>query len=157
MTAVLEIGRGEFTFCAAHTGLHRGGFEPLHGHTFVVTVRVAGKIDTAGMVTDFGVVKTALRDAIAPLRRRTLVATQADGVEVQTTAGQVRFGHDGKYYDLPAGDVALLPLANTTTEALAAYLLDQLDHVLPQPDLEWVELTLAEAPDVAATVRKALR
>jgi len=126
VSTVIEIGRGEFTFCAAHTGLHADGFEPLHGHTFVVTVRLAGEINPAGMVTDFGPVKAALREAITGLRRRTLVATRADGVMVDVGGGRVGFGYGDKHYDLPASDVALLPLVNTTTEAIAGYLLDQL-------------------------------
>lgn len=42
--------------------------------------------------------------------------------------GQVITGCGGKHYSLPAEDVALLPVANTTTEALAAHLLSK---VLP--------------------------
>jgi len=155
--AMIEVGRGEFTFCAAHTGLHADGFEPLHGHTFSVELRLAGQVDAAGMVTDFGPVKAALREAIKPLRRRTLVATRAAAAPVETGDDGVRFGFGGKRYELPAEDVALLPLVNTTTEAIAAYLLDQLDSVLRQPGVAWAELSVAEAPDVAATVRRELR
>ena len=158
MSAVLEIGRGEFGFCAAHTGLHADGFEPLHGHTFTVVLRLGGDLAAHGMVTDFGPVKAALREVIAPLRRRTLVATAVQDVTVQTRDGRVRFGHGDKFYDLPAGDVALLPTVNTTTEALAAYLLEQVIGVIGQcVGVDWMELTLAEAPDVAAAVRLDLR
>lgn len=106
---------------------------------------------------DFGSVKAALRKAIAPLSRRTLVAARADGVPVIVHDGRVRFGHGDKHYDLPEGNVVLLPLPNTTTEAIAAHLLDQLDVALHQPGLAWAELTLAEASDITATVRRELR
>lgn len=152
MKATVDIGKGEFTFCGAHTGLHAGGYEPLHGHTFILSLKLYGTVDAAGMVTDFGPVKAALRTAIAPLRRRTLVATLAEDPPVTATGGRIRFGDPAKYYDLPAADVALLPLTNTTTEAIAGYLADQI--ALALSDVEEVELTLSEAPDVSVTVRR---
>jgi 6-pyruvoyl-tetrahydropterin synthase len=155
VSAVIEIGRGEF--CAAHTGLHAEGFEPLHGHTYSVVLRVGGEVDALGMVTDFGPVKAALRQAVAPLRRRTLVAAAGD-VQVDTCGGRVRFGRGGRWYDLPGADVALLPVVNTTTEAVAAYLLGQVETTLAgQPGLAWAQLRLAEAPGVAVAVRRELR
>lgn len=154
MNALVEIGGGEFSFCAAHTGLHEDGFEPLHGHTFTVTLRLAGPVDARGMVADFGPLKAALRRAIAPLRRRTLIATAVSEAPVTVDGQRVRFGDVDKHYDLPAGDVALLPLANTTTEAIAEHLLSQV--CVGVAGLDWIELTLAEAPDVAVTIRRTL-
>ncbi|MBO4161721.1 6-pyruvoyl trahydropterin synthase family protein [Micromonospora antibiotica] len=151
MTAVIVLRGGEFSFCAAHAGLHADGYEPLHGHTFVVTLRLAGQADDNGMVTDFGPVKTTLRRVIAPLRRRTLVAGRASGVDL-SVPDQVRFGD----YTLPALAVAVLPVVNTTTEAIAGHLLDQVLLHAPVPGLHWAELDLAEAPDVSATVRRLL-
>ena len=57
---------------AAHTGIHDGAFEPLHGHSFTVTLCLHGDLDSAGMLVDFSIVKRELAAVIAPLRRRTL-------------------------------------------------------------------------------------
>ncbi|MGH3710726.1 MAG: 6-pyruvoyl trahydropterin synthase family protein [Pseudonocardiaceae bacterium] len=76
LTTVL-VGRGEFDFSAAHAGLHDGEFEPLHGHTFQVTLRLLGIPGDDGMLLDFGEIKTALRETIAPLRRRTMMPGHA--------------------------------------------------------------------------------
>jgi 6-pyruvoyltetrahydropterin/6-carboxytetrahydropterin synthase len=158
MSTVIEIGGGEFAFCAAHTGLHEDGFEPLHGHTFLVTVRLAGRRDHAGMVADFGQLKTALREAIRPLRRRTLIATRTDRATVKSAGGQVRVSDGLRTFEVPVSDVALLPVPNTTTEEIAGWLLDQVvDQLRERSGLEWAELTVAEAPDTAATVRRDLR
>lgn len=154
MITVIAIGGPEFSFSAAHSGLHDGRFEPLHGHTYWVRLRVAGEPDGNGMLVDFTVVKKALRQAIEPLRRRTLIAADSPGVSVTTLEGQVCVEGGGKRYVLPAGDVALLPLSNTTTEAIARHLLDGLLSVLAGYEaLAWAELELSEAPDTAATVR----
>lgn len=155
----ITIGGGEFSFCAAHTGLHDGEFEPLHGHTFSVTLRLTGTPGPAGMVADFGPVKTALREALAPLRRRTLVARDVPGVRVTLGRDTVHMASRTKLYVFPLADVALLPVPNTTTEELAGYLLDAvLTGLVSACSSEtggWrsLELELAEAPDVRATVR----
>lgn len=154
MPAAITIGgTGPFQFSAAHAGLHDGEFEPLHGHTFTVTVRLRGDLDGCGMLADFHAVKKALTGAIGPLRRRTLMPARPSGGRCRTEDGQVFIECGTKRYSLPAGDVTLLPVTNTTTESIAAYLFDQ---VLPQlrhhPGLLRAELTLAEAADTAATI-----
>ncbi|MEV6868274.1 6-carboxytetrahydropterin synthase [Streptosporangium subroseum] len=155
MPTTIEIGgHAPFGFSAAHTGLHDGQFEPLHGHSFTVTLRLHGRgLDAAGMLVDFHLVKKALAEIIAPLRRRTLMPAQPPGGTCTVEDGQVVITCGGKCYSLPEQDVALLPVPNTTTEALAAYLLEQLlPHLHGEPALRRVELVLAEAPDTCATV-----
>ncbi len=155
MSVVVEVGPGGFGFCAAHTGRHAGRFEPLHGHMFQVRLRVCGQPDQAGMVMDFATLKAALRQAVGPLRRRTLLA--AADADPADPDGLVRFGDAVKRYALPAADLMLLPVGNTTTEELAGYLLDRLAPVLSAAaGLVWAELVLAEAPGVAARVRRSL-
>jgi 6-pyruvoyl-tetrahydropterin synthase len=153
MLTTLEVGRGEFGFSAAHTGLHDGEFEPLHGHTFHVTLRVSGTPDADGMLVDFTKVKAALREAIAPLRRRTLMPGDAPEVHIAPENNTLSIAAGRKWYVLPADDVVVLPLANTTTEAIAGYLLAQVLPHLCGDSVTTVELELSEAPDTAATAR----
>lgn len=148
----IEIGGSPFVFSAAHAGLHGGEFEPLHGHTFTVTVRLTGDLDETGMLTDFHVVKKALAAVIDPLRRRTLMPAHPPGGSCVQEDGQVFIECGAKLYGLPAEDVVLLPVVNTTTEAIAAHLLEQLPpYVRDEPGLARIELTVAEAPDTRAT------
>lgn len=148
----IEISGGPFVFSAAHTGLHNGEFEPLHGHTFSPTLFITGRMDEAGMVTDFHDVKKALAQVIAPLRRRTLMPARPSDGSCVSEDGQVFIECGAKRYSLPSEDVALLPVANTTTEAIATYLLDELVPFLREaPYIAQVQLRLSEAPDTAAT------
>lgn len=151
-TVITIGGDGQFTFCAAHAGLHDGQFEPLHGHTFTVTLRLHGDPDPAGMVLDFSTVKSELRAVIAPLRRRTLMPATPPGGRCERKGEQVIIGCGTKLYSFPAGDVVLLPVANTTTEEIAAYLLDQLTTRLGTGQICAAELVLAEASDTSVTV-----
>ena len=148
----IEISGGPFVFSAAHTGLHNGEFEPLHGHTFSPALFITGRMDEAGMVTDFHDVKKALAAVIAPLRRRTLMPAELPGGSCVSEDGQVFIECGAKRYSLPSEDVALLPVANTTTEAIAAYLLDQLVPSLRDaPHIDQAQLRLSEAPDTTAS------
>lgn len=152
LTVITVGGDGKFAFSAAHAGLHDGEFEPLHGHSFTVTLRLHGEQDEAGMVCDFTDAKNALAAVIAPLKRRTLMPAKLAGGRCDRDGGQVIIGCGAKLYSLPASDVVLLPVTNTTTEQIAAWLLTELTPALTAPGLRLAELVLAEAPDTSATV-----
>lgn len=153
MLTTVEVGRGEFGFSAAHTGLHDGEFESLHGHTFQVTLRLSGTPGDDGILIDFGEIKTALREAIAPLRRRTMMPGRAPEVLItsEDSALSIVAGH--KRYVLPAEDVVVLPLSNTTTEAIAGYVLERVLPYLHGYGLVTVELEISEALDTSAIAR----
>jgi 6-pyruvoyl-tetrahydropterin synthase len=152
LTVITIGGNGKFAFSAAHAGLHGGQFEPLHGHSFTVTLRLHGEPDETGMVCDFTDAKNALAGVIAPLKRRVLMPAAPPGGRCDRDGGQVVIECGTKLYSLPAGDVVLLPVANTTTEQIAAWLLAELVPALVAPGLRLAELVLAEAPDTSATV-----
>jgi 6-pyruvoyl-tetrahydropterin synthase len=152
LTVITIGGDGKFAFSAAHAGLHDGEFEPLHGHSFTVTLRLHGEPDETGMVCDFTDAKNALAAVIAPLKRRTLMPASPPGGRCDHDGNQVVIECGTKRYGLPAGDVVLLPVPNTTTEHIAAWLLAGLVPLLGAPGLRLAELTLAEAPDTSATV-----
>ena len=152
LTVITIGGGGPFAFSAAHAGLHGGQFEPLHGHSFTVTLRLHGEPDETGMVCDFTGVKQALAAAIAPLKRRTLMPAALPGGRCEREGSQVVIECGDSFYSLPARDVVLLPVPNTTTEQLAGWLLAQVMPALAAPGVRLAELVLAEASDTSATV-----
>ncbi|MBV9012603.1 MAG: 6-carboxytetrahydropterin synthase [Pseudonocardiales bacterium] len=153
MFSTVEVGRGEFSFSAAHAGLHDGEFESLHGHTFQLTLRLSGIPADDGMLIEFGKVKAALREAIDPLRRRTMMPGRSEEVLITSENDTLSIVAGRKRYVLPAEDVVVLPLANTTTEAIAGYLLERALPYLPGYGLTTVELEVSEAPDTSASAR----
>jgi 6-pyruvoyl-tetrahydropterin synthase len=152
----LEMARAEFGFYAAHLALYKGEVEPLHGHTFQITLRVSGEPDTSGMVAEFSDIKPAMRSAVAPLRRRTLVPGQAPELRITPENDFLSITCGRKRYLLPAEDVTVLPLANTTLEALAGYLLSQVLPQLQRTELVAAELEISELPGTSATARAGL-
>jgi 6-pyruvoyl-tetrahydropterin synthase len=123
----------------------------LHGHTFQVTLRVSGELDASGMVAEFSEIKPAMRDAVAPLRRRALVPGQAPELRITPNNDSLSITCGSKRYLLPAEDVTVLPLVNTTLEALAGYLLSQVLPHLQMAGLVAAELEISEHPGTSAT------
>jgi 6-pyruvoyltetrahydropterin/6-carboxytetrahydropterin synthase len=156
MRTTLEMARAEFGFYAAHMALYRGEVEPLHGHTFHVALRLSGELDASGMLVEFSDVKPAMRDAVATLRRRTLVPAKAPELEITRRDDSLSITAGRKRYVLPAEDVTLLPLRNTTLEALAGYLLGQVLPALPRAGLVAAELEISEPPGTSAIARSDL-
>ncbi|HEY3684766.1 MAG TPA: 6-carboxytetrahydropterin synthase [Streptosporangiaceae bacterium] len=145
MTATCEI-KG-FTFSAAHSGLHDGVYERMHGHTYTVTVWVHGEPDRHGVIVDFTLVKQAMRELLQSLHHRVLIAREPVAGTVRMAGNELHLTDGAKRYVLPAEDVALLPVANTTTEAIADHLLNGLIPALEgRPGLYEVEIELAESP-----------
>lgn len=154
-----HVGGPGWDFNAAHTGLHDGVLEPLHGHTYQVTLTVCGEPDDAGMVADFAILMGALRDALAPLKRRTLVATEAPGLLVMEDDGLLHVSGGGAWFSLPRTWVTLLPMVSTSTEELAGYLADQLGAALYEssPRVERLEVTVTESAECAASAEVVVR
>lgn len=151
MLMTVEVGRGEFGFSAAHAGVHDGEFEPLHGHTYQVALRLFGIVHADGMLIDFGEIKAALREVIVPLRRRTMIPGRTPEAVITSENNTLSIVAGRKRYVLPAEDVVVLPLVNTTTETIAGYLLDRILPYLHGYGLTTVELEVSEAPDTSAT------
>lgn len=152
----LELARAEFGFYAAHLALYRGALEPLHGHTFQVALRVSGEPRPDGTLVEFTAIRTAVRDAVAPLRRRTLIPGQAPELQIVPEQDGLSITDGRKRYLLPPADVTVLPLANTTLEAIAGHLLEQVVAHLRRPGLVAAELEVSEPPGTRATARAEL-
>lgn len=64
-------------FCAAHALSIKGSTEPVHGHNFRVTAKIAGPgLDNDGLLCDFHEVERALKQVIEPLHNRNLNETE---------------------------------------------------------------------------------
>lgn len=152
----IEISDDSFCFPAAHLALHGWGCESLHGHTYAITLRLSGDLDTSGMVADFHRVKELVRKTVEPLRRRVLVPVQNEKVQVKPVGDHVDIDcGSGKHYRFPRCDVAFLNIANTTTELLADYVLDGAWPVLQTwGGIRQATLRLSETPGQAAVVTR---
>lgn len=115
----------EIQFSAAHQiEGHPGPCSRLHGHNYHALITISGdELDDQGMLLDFGELKAACRDIIAPLDHTFL-------------------------NDLPA-----FANINPTAEALARHIHHQLGLKLPslRPDLRVARVTVRESQTSSAT------
>jgi 6-pyruvoyltetrahydropterin/6-carboxytetrahydropterin synthase len=128
MTALyrLEVIKDDLGFAAAHFITMRGKCERLHGHNYLVTVEVAGRLGDDGYVVDFGVIKRHAREIAKSLDHRVLLAAQNSQLGFSEASGEITVTYGAKRYIFPLDEVVLLPIANTTAELLATYFCGQL-------------------------------
>lgn len=154
------VSKDYLKFAAAHFIAYPGFREPLHGHNYQVSVRVEADLGPDGYVLDFGLVKRLAKALCEELDERVLmpqeseclrIVTAGDGVEVTTESGD--------RFRFPAADVRLLPIAHSSAEELAAYLLGRLAAALAREaggrGLVGLEVGVGEAPAQVAYCRQA--
>lgn len=154
----LVVSKDYLKFAAAHFIAYRGFREPLHGHNYQVSVRLEADLGPDGYVLDFGTVKRLARALCEELDERVLVPTQSDCLQVTTSGASVEVTtEDGARFVFPTSDTRLLPIAHSSAEELAAYLLDRLRDALRSEiggrSLAMLEVGVAEAPGQMAFCR----
>lgn len=145
-------------FSAAHFMAYPGFRERLHGHNYQLTVRVEASLGADGYVLDFGTVKRCAKALCDELDERVIVPAKSDCVTVRVADGTVEMvTEDGDRFVCPEGDCAVLPIAHSSAEELAAYLLGRLREALagevPTRAIRVLELGVAEAPGQTAYCR----
>jgi 6-pyruvoyltetrahydropterin/6-carboxytetrahydropterin synthase len=153
----VRLDKADFQFCAAHFCVFPGEREPLHGHNYRVYVELGGPVDELGYVAEFGWVKKVIRELMATLDHRVLIAEQCPELEVAHDAGQVHVRWRSDCWSFPEGDVVRMPMKNTTAELLAGYLWGQIRDRLETPGA-WQRLTVEveETPGQRAGIAREL-
>ena len=91
----------------------------LHGHSYIVRLRLEGDIGADGMLMDFVVLKKELKAIIEELDHKTLLPTLSEDVKVTADEESVEAVSCGKRYVFPRMDVTLLEIPTTTAEEMA--------------------------------------
>lgn len=123
----IRIDKEDIKFSAGHFTLFADGArERLHGHNFKVSAVIATRITSHGMAFDYNIIKRAMRSLCEELDEYVLIPERAEALAISHAGRSVviRYGEDE--FRLPADDVRLLPIRNTTVEELAIYLLGRL-------------------------------
>jgi len=154
----LSLSKQDFKFSVAHfTVFSAGEAELLHGHNYRVSVEMEGpEVSDLGLLADVARVKAEIRAVCAELDSHTILPTQSPLVSVEEIAGDggaagggkggakvdVRYGE--RRYVLPATDVVLLPLANTTMELFARYFWRRLAPALAESGVDRLAVAVEE-------------
>ena len=154
------VSKDYFKFNAAHFMAYPGFRERLHGHNYRVSVRIEGGLGSEGYVIDFGDIKNAARAICAEIDERMIVPLRSDCLKIERTGGQVEITtEDGSRFSIPEQDCAILPIAHSSAEELAAYVCDRLVdalEILLVRSVSAIEVAVAESPQQEARYRRAL-
>ena len=155
----VAVDKQYLQFCSAHFITFKGRREPLHGHNYHCSVVLEGELAPDGYVIDFGDVKQAARQACDGLDHLTLLPGESPLVVVEKDGTDVRVTYGADRFVLPAQDVRVLPLPNTTSEHLARFIASELLRLLPEgarASLRAIEVGVEEAPGQRAWYRRDL-
>jgi len=119
--------RRNIRFSAAHWVEHAGKCERLHGHDYYVSIKLYGPVSSDGMIIDFSLVKSTLKDIVDKLDHRVLVPERKI---VKREGGLVYVKKDAKVIALPEEDVKELPVEVVTAEELAKYIAERFYDIL---------------------------
>ena len=158
-TYSVRVAGDDHVFSAAHfIVLGDGSCEPLHGHDYRVSAEVEGPLNENHYVVDFCLLDNFLSAVLDRLDHRTLLPSGGDKLQVVAATEEVEVRFAARRWRFPADDCALLPVANTTSEAIARHLaemlLERLREALPADALpRAVKIDICESPGRTASCR----
>jgi 6-pyruvoyltetrahydropterin/6-carboxytetrahydropterin synthase len=160
ITHRISVSGDRLRFAAGHFATYGGGLEPLHGHNYEITVHLDGDLTGDSWVMDFSELRRVAADICRELDHKFLLQGESRALEIRKDAGayEVRFGD--RRYVMPAGDVALLPLDNTTAERIAQWFAGRLEEALRahgQTNVSRISVGVQEAPGQAGWYSRAVR
>jgi len=152
----LEID-GEYAgirFSACHFIAGHNKCGRLHGHTYVVSMKLHGDVGKDGMVMDFIPLKKELRALADELDHRVLVPANSKRITV-ALGEEVFIKAEGKKYALPKEDVVLLPTEESSAEELCKYILGRVVELVDFPsNVKEIEVGVHEELGQSAWVSK---
>lgn len=125
---VLEIdgGYGGLRFSACHFIPRHEKCSRLHGHSYIVRLRLEGDIGPEGMVMDFVVLKRKLKEMIEFFDHAVLLPGTSDIVRLTENGDQMDVECLGRRYSFPRSDVRVLDVPTTTAEEMSRMMAERL-------------------------------
>ena len=132
---IIEIDGGHtgITFSSCHFIPRHEKCSRLHGHSYIVRMKLEGELDENGMVMDFVVLKKKLRSMIAEMDHKVLLPAGSKVVRITEKDGSVEVVSCNKRYVFPAEDVLMLDIPTTTAEEMARMMTDRIIEEIDFP------------------------
>ena len=147
--------RSNIRFSSAHIIHEYDRCGRLHGHTYAVHTKIFGEPDEKGIIVDFSLLKNALRDIASKLDHSILIPEKSNIVQIEKQKESVKISALGKTYVFPKSDCVFLPIASTSAENIAKFILDYLVENLDIPSgVKCVEIGVDEGYGQGARISK---
>jgi 6-pyruvoyltetrahydropterin/6-carboxytetrahydropterin synthase len=120
----IAVHKDYLKFSAAHFLIFPDGTaERLHGHNYKVYVEVSAGLDAHGLVVNFQEIKPLIREIVDELDERLLIPGKHPVLTAERTAdGMMEIRYRERRYLIPAEEVLVLPIGNSSAENLATWL-----------------------------------
>ena len=126
-TFKVRVTKDHLIFCAGHFISYEGDkCERLHGHNYRTAVEVEAPLDPNHYVFDFLALLDLTRALVAELDHRMLLPNGAGLIRVEPEGANWKALYKDRSWSFPRDECVILPVPNTTTELIAAYLCDRL-------------------------------
>jgi 6-pyruvoyltetrahydropterin/6-carboxytetrahydropterin synthase len=98
----------------------------LHGHSYILRLRIEGDIGENGMAMDFVLLKKELRKFVDEFDHRTLLPGKSEIVHIKDEGESYEVICDGKRYVFPKMDVVILDVPTTTAEEMTKMMAERM-------------------------------
>ena len=106
----------------------------LHGHSYIVRLRLEGEIGENGMIMDFVVLKKKLKEMIDEMDHAVLLPARSEIVKITAEEDSVLVDNCGKKYMFPRMDVRMLDVPTTTAEEMSKMMAEKLVNEIKIPE-----------------------
>ena len=118
----ISIEKDYLKFSAAHFLIFPdGSAERLHGHNYKVYVDVHTDLNEHGLVVNFKEIKPLVREVCDELDEHLLIPGEHPVLTAARVGAQMEIRYRERRYLIPAEEVIVLPIGNTSAENLAAW------------------------------------
>lgn len=118
----IAIEKDYLKFSAAHFLIFPdGSAERLHGHNYKVYVELHTELDEHGLVVNFMEIKPLVREICDELDEHLLIPGKHPVLTAERTDEHYEIRYKERRYLVPAGEVIVLPISNSSAENLAAW------------------------------------
>ena len=118
----ISIAKDYLKFSAAHFLIFPDGTaERLHGHNYKVFVDVHTDLNEHGLVVNFKEIKPLVREVCDELDEHLLIPGDHPVLTAVRVGAQMEIRYRERRYLIPAEEVIVLPIGNTSAENLAAW------------------------------------
>jgi 6-pyruvoyltetrahydropterin/6-carboxytetrahydropterin synthase len=117
------VEKDYLVFACGHFITYSETCETLHGHNYRARLELEGDLDDTGYVWDFVSVKRLMRRLVDEMDHKMLLPLGNPALQIREEGEHVHVAYADRRYAFPRRDVFFVPVANTTAELLARYLL----------------------------------
>lgn len=154
---VLRLAKDNLKFSAAHFLIFDSKrAEKLHGHNYQVQVSFyfdAEKTENKGFKVDFSILKSEVKKRLDLWDEVVLLPHNNIEMKFKSSKSSLEVRFRDRFYVFPKNEVVLLPVSNTSVEALSEILANDFIKMFSQLGVQGIEVLVEETRGQGAVYR----